>query len=51
LPVSLAILGNQIDDVKEKFGQAIVTAISPFVTKLAEFVQSDQVSTVGAGSS
>jgi phage-related minor tail protein len=38
----LAILGNQIDDVKEKFGQAIVTAISPFVTKLAEFVQSDQ---------
>ncbi len=39
---SLQRLNNQVDDMKEKVGGAIITAIIPFVTKLATFVSSDK---------
>lgn len=34
----LKILGNNVDDVKERMGQIISTAISPFVTAIGDFV-------------
>lgn len=39
---SLERLKNQIDDVKEKIGGAIIQGITPFTQKLAEFVSSDK---------
>lgn len=38
----LAILKNQFDEVKESIGLAIVNGITPLMTKLSEFVASDQ---------
>lgn len=37
---SLAILKNQMDDVKESIGGAIVKGITPFISKAAEFASS-----------
>lgn len=38
----LEILKNQFDEVKESIGLAIVNGITPLMTKLSEFVNSDQ---------
>lgn len=38
----LAILKNQFDEVKESIGLAIVNGITPFMTKVSEFISSDQ---------
>lgn len=39
---SLERLKNQLDDVKEKIGGAIIQGITPFTEKLATFVSSDR---------
>lgn len=39
---SLKRLSNQLDDVKERIGLLIVQAITPLVTSLANFVQTEQ---------
>lgn len=39
---SLKRLNNQIDTVKERFGELLVKALAPFVEKLANFVSSDK---------
>jgi len=41
-PGQLAILKNSFDEVKESIGLAIVNGITPLMTKLSEFVASDQ---------
>lgn len=38
----LAILKNQFDEIKESIGLVIINALTPLMTKLAEFVASDQ---------
>lgn len=38
----LAILNNQLDDVKEAIGQVIINALTPLASKLSEFVASDK---------
>lgn len=40
----MTILSNSIDDLKEKLGGAIATAITPFIERLTRFVQSEQFS-------
>lgn len=35
----LAILGNQFDDLKEKIGRAILTAIAPFIKQLTDWAK------------
>lgn len=38
----MAILQNAISDLKEQFGSALATAITPFITKLTTWAQSDK---------